>query len=66
MDQCEFFETCIFVETDKGASFKESYCNSNSLRCARYMITQALGADKVPEDLLPDEKAKAYAILAEG
>ena len=65
MDQCEFFDICTFVKTDESASFKESYCNSNSLRCARYMVTQALGVDKVPEDLLPDEKTKAYALLAE-
>ncbi len=65
MDKCEFLETCYFYKNNDDSELKESYCNSNSLHCARFMVFQALGADKAPEDLMPDEKMKAYALLAE-
>lgn len=65
MDQCEFLETCFFAKNNEDSPLKESYCNSNPLHCARFMIFQALGEDKTPDDLMPDEKTKAYTLLAE-
>ncbi len=65
MDKCEFLGTCAFYKNNSGSDLIESYCNSAPLRCARYMIVQSLGEEKVPDDLKPDEKATAYAILAE-
>ncbi len=49
MDKCEFLETCYFYKNNDDSELKESYCNSNSLHCARFMVFQALGADKTPE-----------------
>jgi len=71
MNECEFIEKCPFfqgklaekpVETEE---LKEKYCKNNNLNCARYMIVQAAGPEKMPEDLYPDEKIIAYQIIAE-
>jgi hypothetical protein len=72
MSDCEISKTCPFFN-DKmssmpadAAKLKEDYCTSNSLHCARFMIYQAVGEAKIPGDLLPTEKDKAYPIIAEG
>ena len=65
MDKCEFLDICFFVKNSSDAGLKESYCDSNPLRCARFMVYQGIGTDKVPEELRPDEKMKAYEIIAE-
>lgn len=65
MDQCEFIETCVFAVNNADSALRETYCNSNSLHCARFMVYQALGVDKAPDDLMPDDKTSAYTLLAE-
>ncbi|MBN1646465.1 MAG: hypothetical protein JW874_00410 [Spirochaetales bacterium] len=72
MSDCEIAKSCPFFN-DKmanmpadSAKLKENYCKSNSLHCARFMVYQALGENKIPPDLLPNEKEKAYPIIAEG
>jgi len=71
MSECELIEKCPFflgelvekpVEIEK---LKEQYCKSNNLNCARYMIVQAAGLEKMPADLYPDEKIVAYQIIAD-
>lgn len=66
MDQCEFLDICYFAKNVSDSGLKESYCDSNPLRCARFMIFQGVDESKVPDELMPDEKMKAYEILAEG
>jgi len=71
MNECELMETCPFFQgklAEKPVEIeelKEKYCRSNNLNCARYMIVQAAGRDKIPEDLYPDEKIVAYQVIAE-
>jgi hypothetical protein len=74
MEICEFLESCPFylgtinaeqvdttVDTD---TLKDEYCRKSPLRCARHMIAVALGEDKIPEKLYPDEKMTAYELIA--
>lgn len=71
MGNCEYMETCPFFldKFSKSAAeqeeMKEKYCRSNNLNCAIYMVTNSLGQDKIPEDLYPDDKTKAYMHIAE-
>jgi hypothetical protein len=44
---------------------KSRYCSSNPLDCARYIVNQSLGKDKVPQDLFPEELTKAERIIAQ-
>jgi hypothetical protein len=72
MADCECLATCIFfneqmanmpvtVELTKGR-----YCRGDNSRCARFMVFQALGLDRVPSDLFPNEVGLARKIIAQG
>jgi hypothetical protein len=56
MSQCERSEVCVFFNKLMEAMpvsadlFRDNYCKSNKLDCARYMIHQKLRAGYVPED----------------
>ncbi len=63
---CPFFNGTLNVESLDPEKVKKEYCESNNLHCARYMVFQALGPEKMPEDLLPEEKTRAYMVIAEG
>lgn len=65
MEECEFLDICYFAKNVNNEELKGAYCDSTPLRCARFMIYQGIGKDSVPDDLMPDEKMKAYTILAE-
>ena len=65
MAECEILSTCVFFN-DKMANmpattaiYKERYCQSDNLTCARYMVFKALGRPKVPSDLFPNEEERA-------
>lgn len=71
MAKCEFIETCPFFHDKLGNKpvevddMKQKFCQSNNLNCARYMVVNSLGKDKMPDDLYPDEKNRAYMHIAE-
>jgi len=44
---------------------KSSFCRGNNLNCARYMVANALGKEKMPPNLYPHEKARAFAVIAQ-
>lgn len=70
MGECEFINKCPFFNTISGDEtsiiddLKEKYCRTNNLNCARYMISMAVGAEAVPEDLYPNQKDRAYEIIS--
>ncbi len=71
MEPCEYTSICPFYAgtlsgRDDAEELKRNYCLANALRCARFIIYQALGPERVPADLYPDEKAKAYEVIAQG
>ena len=71
MTECEFLEKCPFFNDALGnmpdtvEEMKVQYCKSNNLNCARYMIATAVGKEYIPDDLYPDQKMQAYAVIAE-
>ena len=71
MGECEFIEKCPFfhdLPADKPVEvevLKKKYCRNNNLNCARYMIANAVGKEKMPPDLYPDEKVVAYEVITE-
>lgn len=71
MGNCEFIEKCPFFndqlanKPDEIEQMKEKFCKSNNLNCARYMVVNSLGKEKMPTDLYPDEKTRAYMHIAE-
>ncbi|MBN2628051.1 MAG: hypothetical protein JXA95_15390 [Spirochaetales bacterium] len=65
MADCENLGGCPFFNGENDEEMKTKYCKNNNLNCARYMVSNSCGKDKVPADLAPNEKEKAYLIIVE-
>lgn len=72
MGECELTAGCIFFN-DKMANMpsmtsmmKSVYCQSDPDKCARLMIVKAVGREKVPADLFPNQIDKAKEIIGKG
>ncbi|RII25397.1 MAG: hypothetical protein CXR31_14490 [Geobacter sp.] len=70
MTDCELLKTCIFFN-DKMQNMpstaeviKLRYCNGDYTDCARFTIFKAVGREKVPQDLFPNQIEKAREIIA--
>jgi hypothetical protein len=72
MGDCELIEKCMFFNDTMAnmpgtaASFKRQYCREDSSSCARYRAFKALGREKVPPDLFPNQVDKVDQIIAAG
>lgn len=69
MADCEIFADCVFFD-DKMASkpataelMKDRYCLGDESQCARYKVYKALGGEKVPTDLFPNQTDRADRII---
>jgi hypothetical protein len=69
MADCELLNTCIFFN-DKMADMpstaeviKIRYCREEYSGCARHMIYKAIGREKVPQDLFPNNTERAKQII---
>ncbi|MFX1374343.1 MAG: hypothetical protein ACFFA0_00885 [Promethearchaeota archaeon] len=43
--------------------FKQKYCKTNYITCARYIVAQSLGKEKVPKDLFPNQVERAKNLI---
>jgi len=72
MANCEFHERCGFFDGGLPTmppnvdELKQNYCLSNNLHCARYLVANALGPAQMPQDLFPNQRDRAYQIIAQG
>lgn len=67
--ECELLGSCSFYEKMSGFEgahkhLRSKYCKRNAEDCARYIVYKALGKEKIPEDLFPVEKERAFAIIS--
>jgi hypothetical protein len=68
--ECQYLSACPFFNEklpnmpSMTAYLKSAYCRREYEECARYMVRQALGKDKVPIDLFPDETNLAVRLIA--
>ncbi len=72
MIECECLSTCLFFN-DKMKNmpvtaniYKNSYCKKDNSNCARYIVFKALGREKVPIELFPNQLERAKEILKAG
>jgi len=71
MGTCELTDTCPFYNNKMdnmpadAEDLKTKYCRGNNLNCARYMVTTSAGNDKMPANLYPQEKERAFLAIAE-
>jgi len=71
MEKCPYLPGCVFFNDKmlgKPATaelYKQTYCLDSPKQCARLIVREALGKEKVPADLFPNDRARADAILAD-
>ncbi len=59
---CPFFEDPVGYSPEMGMLFVEHYCRGQFESCARYVGMLAVGADRVPDDLLPTDFGRMDAL----
>jgi len=70
MAQCELLETCIFFNDQMEAMpavanlMKNRYCKDDHAECARMKVVKAVGREKVPTDMFPNQDDYARDIIA--
>ncbi|MBL7214118.1 MAG: hypothetical protein ISS71_00405 [Phycisphaerae bacterium] len=69
--RCPYFKTCEFIQSQEDKlprltnQFKENYCLKNYYACSRRWIQDFLGAEKVPELMMPQQHDWAEQLLFE-
>lgn len=56
LSQCSFFETLATDQSELVDYFLSLYCQGDYADCARYEAACAVGQERVPLDLLPNER----------
>ncbi len=70
MGECENLATCPFFNDRlpnmpaTTTFLKSFYCQREYTKCARYIVSKALGSPQVPADLFPEESIRAERIVA--
>lgn len=70
MPDCECLPKCIFFNDQMigldGVKdmLKHRFCRGDNSQCARYVVMKALGREKVPSDLAPNQIDRARQIIA--
>jgi len=69
MSSCECLAGCPFFN-DKmddmpslAAIYKNRYCQNDFDSCARHIVFKALGREKVPKDLFPNQLSRAQELV---
>ena len=70
MADCELLAGCIFFNDkmkDLPAAtdfLKNKYCRGDNSECARYTVFKALGRERVPSDLFPNDISRANQLIS--
>jgi hypothetical protein len=70
MGKCEYKSACFFNNLMQSKPLtleylEDEFCDCNYLRCARFMIYNSYGVNKVPRYLLPEDTMEACKLLDE-
>lgn len=61
---CPFFQNQMKDMPATAGALKKVYCEGDNSQCARFMIFQALGKEKTPSDLFPNDVMRAQEFIA--
>lgn len=70
MGECELFNGCMFYNNRMADMpvtadlMKNKYCRGDKEMCARYRVCKALGREKVPPNLFPNEYERAKELVS--
>ena len=71
MNDCPLINKCPFFNERMANTpaiikiFKNEYCQGYNLKCARFLVFDALGKKKVPLNLYPNQTERAEEIIKE-
>lgn len=65
LEGCPFYHDKMPLKHGVGTIFKTKYCNDNFEQCARYKVSQKVGAQFVPNSLYPNMNDVADGIIKE-
>jgi len=71
MAQCELVQGCFFTMDfsnnmpSRLAVIKRTYCNKDFVKCARFMVFNSHGMEKIPNDLDPSDVELAERIISQ-
>jgi len=63
LDSCPFFNETMKSMPASAEQFKKNYCRGDNSICARFMVYKALGREKVPANLFPNQVDKAKDLI---
>ncbi|MFA7256848.1 MAG: hypothetical protein WC047_04670 [Kiritimatiellales bacterium] len=63
LEGCAFFNTLNGIKPDAIVIFQEVYCNSTPALCARWQVARAVGRERVPPTLKPNETHLVQGII---
>ncbi len=69
MGDCELLRDCMFFNDRLknmpvfSERLKEEFCRGDYSKCARYLVAKALGRDKVPDNLFPNQSERVADLL---
>ena len=63
---CPFFNDQMKDAPQMADVYKEKYCRKDNRTCARFMVSQALGKERVPADLFPHQITRAEELISRG
>ena len=66
LHDCPFFNDLLANMPVSSNYLKRTYCHTHGSDCARYMVVHALGRERVPPDLFPNEGIRAKRIISRG
>ena len=64
-DICHFFDDEMRYMPGLAELYRSIYCMTDNSDCARYIVAEKLGREKVPQNLYPNMLSKAKEIVAE-
>lgn len=64
--KCPFFNDVMQNMPSTADRLKKKYCLADSSTCARYRVSKALGSEKVPKTLFPNQIERAQELIAAG
>ena len=71
MADCTFFEMCLLrsclprFSLALAHDWERTYCKASYTQCARFLVAEVAGPERVPPSLLPHETDRAMLVLAE-
>ncbi len=64
LEGCPFFNDKMKNKPSLAEIYKKQFCLGDNINCARHKVKEALGGDKVPMDMYPNQIEKAELLIA--